>query len=114
MFFGLIGEKLGHSYSLPIHDFFGDYEYRLFELKKDEIADFTKRDDLSGFNITIPYKKEVIQYLDAVDPVAERIGAVNTVVKRGGKLFGYNTDYYGFSYMLNRAGISVRGKKILR
>lgn len=113
MFYGLIGEKLGHSLSRPIHDFFGDYTYRLFELKKEEIDGFMNDKDLAGFNITIPYKKEIISRLDHIDPLAQRIGAVNTAVKEKGKWTGYNTDYYGFSRLLFSTGISVENKKVL-
>ena len=104
MIYGLIGEKLGHSLSQVIHEFFGDYSYRLFETERGEIDGFIKREDLAGFNITIPYKKEIISRLDIIDPLAQRIGAVNTAVKENGKWVGYNTDYYGFSEMLNGAG----------
>ena len=94
--FGLIGKRLGHSFSPQIHAMLGDYEYRLYELESEElIPDFIKTSDLDGFNVTIPYKQAVIPYLDCIDDAARRIGAVNTIVKRDGRLYGYNTDYSG-------------------
>ena len=113
MFYGLIGAKLGHSYSRPIHDFFGDYEYKLFELSADEIKSFLDTEGLSGFNITIPYKREIIKYLDGLDDISERLGAVNTVVKKDGKWLGFNTDYEGVKEAFLRAGVDVNDKKTL-
>lgn len=109
---GLIGEKLSHSYSAWVHKEFG-YDYRLKELAKNELEAFVKSGAFDAFNITIPYKKEIIRYLDALDPLALRLQSVNTVVKRDGKLIGYNTDYRGMQYMLKKANISLRGKKVL-
>ena len=113
MKFGLLGRKLGHSYSPMIFDLMGGYRYDLFEREPEGIEDLLRNGDFDGINVTIPYKKEVLQYLDEIDPLALRLGAVNTIVKRNGKLFGYNSDYYGFRSMLLRTRIEVAGKKAL-
>ena len=113
MKFGLLGRKLGHSYSPMIFDLMGGYRYDLFEREPEGIGDLLKNGDFDGINVTIPYKKEVLPYLDEVDPLALRLGAVNTIVKRGGKLFGYNSDYYGFLSLLLRTGIKPENKKVL-
>lgn len=113
MKYGLIGEKLGHSYSKFIHEKLADYHYDLIPLSKEELKDFMLRKDFSAINVTIPYKQEVIPYLDALHPLAKEIGAVNTVVNKEGKLVGYNTDFYGFTYMLTKNNINVKGKKCL-
>ncbi len=113
MKYGLIGERLPHSFSREIHSHCADYTYELCELKKEELAPFMKRADFLGINVTIPYKKDVIPYLSALDPVAARIGAVNTVVRRGGKLIGYNTDFFGLLSLVRRLGVSLLGKKAL-
>ncbi len=110
---GLLGEKLGHSFSKIIHAELSDYSYELVELSADKVEDFVKNGNLDAFNVTIPYKKTVIPYLDIISHEAEAIGAVNTVVRKGGRLYGYNTDYFGFCHMLERSGIEVRGKKVL-
>ncbi|MGM9603297.1 MAG: shikimate kinase [Faecousia sp.] len=111
---GLLGGKLGHSYSPQIHGQLGDYEYRLFEKKPEELADFLRHGDFSGLNVTIPYKKDVIPYCDILSPVAARLGAVNTIVKTPeGKLIGHNTDYFGFASMVKRSGLCPKGKKVL-
>ena len=96
MKYGLIGEKLGHSFSKEIHEMIGYYKYEIHEVQKDEIDDFMKKKDFIGINVTIPYKETVIPYLDYIDDNALKIGAVNTVVNINGLLYGYNTDYYGF------------------
>ncbi len=111
MKYGLIGERLGHSFSRIIHERLGDYEYELCELKKEEVEGFIKRRDFLGINVTIPYKETVIPYLDYIDEAAREIGAVNTVVNRGGRLYGYNTDFYGMKALIERLGIEVSGKK---
>ena len=110
---GLLGRKLGHSYSPQIHDSLGDYSYGLFEKEPGELADFLKQGDWDGINVTVPYKKDVIPYLDELTPVAARLGAVNTIVRRNGKLIGHNTDYFGFLTMLRRSSLDVSGKKVL-
>ncbi|MBO5067691.1 MAG: hypothetical protein J6C62_04750, partial [Clostridia bacterium] len=111
--FGLIGRTLKHSYSKKIHALLGDYPYDLYELEPHELKSFVSSGNLSGFNVTIPYKKDIMPYLDVIDGDAKLIGAVNTVVKRDGKLFGYNTDFLGMKYMLSRAGISLFDKKVM-
>lgn len=111
---GLLGRKLGHSYSPQIHSYLGDYTYCLFEKEPEELENFLKYGDFSGINVTIPYKKEVIPYLDTLSPTARKMGSVNTVVRRpDGTLFGHNTDYFGFTSLVHHAGLSVAGKKVL-
>ena len=111
---GLLGRKLGHSYSPQIHSFLGEYSYVLFEKEPEEVGDFVRNGDYTGINVTIPYKKDVIPYLDELSPTAEKMGAVNTIVRRSdGTLFGHNTDYFGFLYMVRQSGIQVAGKKVL-
>lgn len=111
---GLLGRKLGHSYSPQIHALMGSYSYELFEKEPEEVADFVKNGDFTGINVTIPYKKDVIPCMDALSPLAQRMGAVNTIVRReDGTLFGHNTDYFGFSSMVHRSGICVTDKKVL-
>lgn len=111
--YGLLGRKLGHSWSVPIHRALGCEDYRLIELEPESLEGFLRREDLGGLNVTIPYKREVMKFCDALDPAAERIGSVNTLVRRAGKLYGYNTDIDGFLYMLRRAKISLTGKKVV-
>lgn len=111
---GLLGRKLGHSYSPQIHGLLGDYSYELFEKEPEELASFLRDGDFSGINVTIPYKKDVIPYLDELSPAARKIGSVNTIVRRpDGSLFGHNSDYFGFVSLVNHSGIAVEGKKVL-
>lgn len=111
---GLLGRKLSHSYSPQIHALMADYPYDLFEKEPEEVQDFILHGDYTGINVTIPYKKDVISFLDELSPMAQRMGAVNTIVRRqDGSLFGHNTDYFGFSDLLRRSGIAVSGKKVL-
>ena len=110
---GLLGRKLGHSYSPQIHSQLGSYDYRLFEKEPEELEDFLQNGDFTGLNVTIPYKKDVIPFLDELSPRAKALGAVNTIVRRNGKLIGHNTDYFGFETMLLSTGVSLRGKKAL-
>ena len=111
---GLLGRKLGHSYSPQIHGLLGSYNYKLFEKEPEEVGDFLKNGDFTGLNVTIPYKKDVIPYLSQLSPVAKRLGAVNTIVRRqDGSLIGHNTDYFGFRYLVERSGLTVSGKKVL-
>ncbi|MBO7148534.1 MAG: shikimate dehydrogenase, partial [Clostridia bacterium] len=99
--FGLIGEKLGHSFSVQIHSLLSDYEYKLYEIKREQIKDFFENSGLDGFNVTIPYKQDVIPFCDEISDRAHRIGSVNTVIRRAdGSFFGDNTDYFGFSTLL--------------
>ena len=115
MEFGLIGEHLGHSFSCEIHAKLASYRYELRELPPSALADFLQRRDFRGINVTIPYKKQVMPLLDRIDPVADAIGAVNTIVSRGGQLIGYNTDSYGMETLLRRTGAAdaLRGGKVL-
>ena len=111
---GLLGRKLGHSYSPQIHSHLASYEYTLFEKEPEELEDFLKNGSFTGLNVTIPYKKDVIPYLDELSPTAKRLGAVNTIVRRkDGTLIGHNTDYFGFCSMVGRSGLAVAGKKVL-
>ena len=111
--YGLLGRTLGHSWSVPIHRALGCGDYRLIELEPEQLGDFLQREDIGGLNVTIPYKRDVMKFCGVLDPAAESIGSVNTLVRRNGKLCGYNTDIDGFLYMLRRAGISLAGKKVL-
>ena len=111
--YGLLGEKLGHSYSPQIHAMLGDYEYKLYPTERDNVPDFVKNNGLAGFNVTIPYKEVVMPCLDWISPEALRIGSVNTVVRNpDGTLHGYNTDYFGFRYMLGDTA-RLAGKKAI-
>lgn len=111
---GLIGEKLGHSFSEMIHREIADYPYELIELSPCEVGDFVKSRTLDAYNVTVPYKKTVMPFLDYISPEAKAIGAVNTIVcGKNGKLYGYNTDHFGFSYMLDVSKIEVSGKKVI-
>lgn len=113
MKYGLIGEKLSHSFSKEIHNQLFDYPYELRELSKDQLDGFMRSRDFSAINVTIPYKEAVIPYLDVVDERARMIGAVNTIVNRDGRLYGYNTDFDGLNALFVRNGISLKGKKVL-
>lgn len=108
---GLIGHPLGHSWSPQIHAFMIHEEYQKWDLTEDQLDAFMKRHDFNGINVTIPYKQTVMKYLDALDPSAEKIGAVNCIVNRNGKLTGYNTDYLGFTQMVQAHGMDVKGKQ---
>ena len=109
--FGLIGRKLGHSDSAIIHDKFGLKNYRLFELEPEEIENFLNTPGLKGLNVTIPYKRDVIPFMDEVSEEAKAVGSVNTIVFKNGKKIGHNTDVYGLYYMAKRAGIDFADKK---
>ena len=111
MKYGLIGERLGHSFSKIIHKKIADYGYELCEIPRDGLSDFISGRDFLGINVTIPYKESVIPLLDEIDEPAKRIGAVNTVVNKNGRLCGYNTDFYGMSDLISHAGIEVLGRK---
>ena len=110
---GLLGETLGHSYSPMIHHALGEYDYRLFEIPKEDLDAFLRSDCWDGLNVTIPYKKAVMPLLDEISPEAAAIGSVNTIVNRGGKLTGYNTDAFGFSWLLQKSGVEAADKKAL-
>lgn len=110
---GLIGEKLSHSYSKVIHEKILDCTYFIKPIPRDELDAFMKAKDFDGINVTIPYKQAVIPYLDSIDEAAEKIGAVNTIVNDNGKLTGYNTDFAGFLYMIEKNNVEIEGKKVL-
>ncbi len=109
----LIAEKLSHSYSPLIHRMLGNYSYELKELKIDELETFIAKREFDGLNVTIPYKTEVIKYLDELSPEAKMLNSVNTILKKNGKLIGYNTDYFGFMYMVKKSAIDFSNKKVL-
>ncbi len=113
MIYGLIGEKLGHSFSAEIHARLGKEPYELHELPPEAVGDFLRCGDFRGINVTIPYKQAVIPYLDGISETAREIGAVNTIVRRDGKLYGDNTDAAGLTMLLRRTCADLRGKKVL-
>lgn len=119
MKYGLIGEHLGHSFSKQIQTRIAeienvkDYDYQWVELDKEEFKEFMEKKDFTGINVTIPYKKDVIPYLDEMDESAKAIGAVNTIINVDGKLKGYNTDFGGFLYMVKAHNVHMEGKKVL-
>ena len=113
MKYGLIGEKLSHSFSKEIHESLADYTYEIRELTPDEVAPFLEAREFDGINVTIPYKEKVIPHLDHISDAARKIGAVNTIKKVDGKLYGDNTDFYGMREMILGANIDARGKKTL-
>ncbi len=113
MKYGLIGEHLGHSYSCEIHGAIADYEYELKELRPEELDGFMREKSFNAINVTIPYKQSVIPYLDEISDRAKSIGAVNTIVNRGGRLYGDNTDFAGMAALAKRLGIDFAGKKVL-
>lgn len=112
MEYGCIGEKLGHSFSKEIHNALGDYSYELLEVARDALDGFMKDRTFKAVNVTIPYKEEVLPYLYEADAAAMEIGAVNTVVNRGGRLYGYNTDFYGMTELIKHAGVTLQDKKV--
>lgn len=119
-FYGVIGGKLSHSLSPKINNEFYrllniEAAYKIFEISREDIKDAgkaLKMLSISGANVTIPYKQEVMKFLDDISPIATRIGAVNTIVNRDGKLYGYNSDYYGIGMMLNNHGIEINNKVV--
>ena len=112
--YGLIGNPLGHSFSPQIHAGLGDYTYKLFPMEENEVGPFLTKREFEAINVTIPYKQTVMPYCDRIAPEALKIGSVNTIVKEAdGTLSGYNTDYFGFKLMIERAGIDPKGKKCL-
>lgn len=113
MEYGLIGKTLVHSYSKTIHGLIGDYEYALVSFPPEKLDDFMRERDFKGINVTIPYKQDVMPYCSEITDRAARIGSVNTIVNREGRLLGHNTDYDGFVAMAERAGISFSGGKVL-
>lgn len=113
MKYGLIGEKLGHSFSKEVHNKLFDYDYELKEIPQNELDLFLKQRAFKAINVTIPYKEKVIPYLDFISDIAKKIGAVNTVVNKNGKLYGYNTDFWGLKSLIQKSGISLKDKKVL-
>lgn len=113
MEYGLLGKVLAHSFSPEIHALIGDYDYKLVELAEDKVADFLTQHDFKAINVTIPYKQTVIPYLDEVSDSARAIGAVNTVVNRDGKLYGYNTDFDGLKALVEKLIPSLEGLKVV-
>ena len=112
--YGLLGRKLGHSWSPPIHGALGCEGYRLIELEPEELGEVLSRTDIGGLNVTIPYKRDVMPFCDVIDEMAKAIGSVNTLVRRtDGKLYAWNTDASGFRWMAERAGIRLDGKKVV-
>lgn len=113
MEYGLIGEKLTHSFSKEIHAKIGNYPYELLEIPREKLSEFLALKNFRAVNVTIPYKEAVIPFLNGISAEAKKIGAVNLIVNKNGVLYGYNTDYYGAKRMIERAGIHVNGKKTL-
>ncbi len=111
--YGCIGKKLTHSFSKEIHAKLADYDYELIELNEDEIESFFVKKNFKAINVTIPYKQTVIPYLDSLSDIAKRIGAVNTIVNNNGKLYGFNTDYFGMKALVEKLDIDLSGKKVL-
>jgi len=111
---GLLGAKLGHSYSPAIHASLGEYDYALYEKTPDALAEFLRCGEFTGLNVTIPYKKDVVPFCAALSDTARMLGSVNTLVRRpDGTLYGHNTDYDGFLSLILRSGVDVKGKKAL-
>ncbi len=113
MEYGLIGEHLSHSFSKEIHSYFADYDYEICEIPPKKLNEFFKKKDFKGINVTIPYKKDVIKYLDEISYEAKETGSVNTVVNRNGRLYGYNTDCFGLKNLLKKNRIDLKDKNVL-
>lgn len=113
MKYGCIGEHLKHSFSKEIHNALADYEYEIREIAKDELSNFAETKNFSAINVTIPYKERIMPYMYYIDEHAKEIGAVNTVVNRSGKLYGYNTDFYGMSMLIKHTGVEIKGRKVV-
>ena len=112
--YGLLGRKLGHSWSAPIHHTLGCKDYRLIELEPEELGDFLAQENIGGVNVTIPYKIDAMAFCDVIDDAAKAIGCVNTISRRAdGKLYAWNTDAAGFCFMAERSGISLAGSKVV-
>ena len=115
--FGLLGRKLGHSFSPEIHRqlaaYTEPYNYGIFEVEPENLEDFVRHGDWAGLNVTIPYKQDVMAFCDEISPEAARIGAVNTLVRRNGKIIGYNTDYTGFRMTVEQSGAPAAGAKCI-
>ena len=112
--FGLLGEKLGHSFSPLIHGYLGEYDYLLYEVSAADLDSFMNDRRFDGINVTIPYKQQVMPYCATLSREAQIIGSVNTIIKdESGALHGHNTDYHGFNIMLEQGEIDPKGKKVL-
>ena len=113
MKYGCIGEHLKHSFSKEIHGALADYEYEIREIEREALGEFAASRDFLAINVTIPYKEEIMPYLYEIDDKARAIGAVNTVVNRDGRLYGYNTDFFGMASLIRHAGVEIKGKKVI-
>lgn len=113
MQYGLIGHPVGHSYSKVIHEMLGNTGYEITDVLPEQLGSFLEEKNYLGLNVTLPYKEVVLSYLDEIEPQAEAIGAVNTIINKDGRLFGYNTDYYGFRSLFLRQKVDVTGKKAI-
>lgn len=113
MQYGLIGEKLSHSFSKEIHESLADYKYEICEIERENLSSFLTKREFCAVNVTMPYKKEVIPYLDEISDAANELQAVNVIVNKNGKLCGYNTDYFGMRDLILRSGIDISNKKVL-
>jgi len=111
--YGCIGEKLKHSFSKEIHNALANYNYDIIEIPREKLSGFATKKEFKAINVTIPYKEMIMPYLYEIDEQAKEIGAVNTVVNRGGKLYGYNTDFYGMSALIKKIGIDLTDKKVV-
>lgn len=111
--FGLLGKTLSHSFSPEIHAKLAAYPYNLCEVEENALEAFIRSGEYQGFNVTIPYKKTVMAFCDEISPEAQKIGSINTLLLKGNTLCGYNTDYFGFLYMVKKSGIKIKGKKCL-
>ena len=113
MEYGCIGEHLKHSFSKEIHALLADYDYEIKEIPKAELAAFMENKDFKAINVTIPYKLDVIPFLDEISDIAKAIGAVNTIVNKNGRLYGFNTDFYGMKALIEKSEVEIKGKKVL-
>ena len=113
MEYGLIGRRLGHSFSKTLHNLIGNYDYELREIEPENLEEFMLKKYFKAINVTIPYKQDVIPFLEEIDPFAQKIGAVNTIVNKNGKLLGYNTDFLGLKSLILKNNMDLKGKKVL-
>ncbi len=113
MEYGCIGEHLSHSFSKEIHNALANYKYELLEIERENLEAFFQKRDFKAINVTIPYKQDIIPFLDEISPEAQSINAVNTVVNRNGRLYGYNTDFYGLKALIERQNITLKDKRVL-
>lgn len=113
MEYGCIGEHLSHSFSKEIHNALADYIYEIREIEREKLSEFFEKRDFKAINVTIPYKQEIIPFLDEISEEAKKINAVNTVVNKNGRLYGYNTDFYGLKSLIERKGVTLKDKKVL-